>query len=88
MSLDAKAAAALVRRPGHQLAAGLRTGEFSALEVTEAHLAGAERDNHGLNAWLTLDVERARAEAMAADARLITARREGPEAVAALPAMH
>ncbi len=45
----------LTRRTGHELAAGLRSGAFSAAEVTAAHLAAAERDNHGLHAWLSID---------------------------------
>ena len=53
----------LTRRPGHELAAGLRSGAFSAREVTDAHLAAAERDNHGLHAWLTIDTTTARLQA-------------------------
>ena len=58
----------------HEMAALLRDGEVSSRELTEAHLAAAERDNRGLNAWLTIDRERAVAEADAADARLAAAR--------------
>jgi aspartyl-tRNA(Asn)/glutamyl-tRNA(Gln) amidotransferase subunit A len=78
----------LIRRPGHELAAGLRSGAFSSAELTEAHLAAAERDNHGLHAWLTIDGESARAAAVAADLRLAAARREGPAALAVLPPLH
>ncbi len=59
----------LTRRTGHALAAGLRAGEFSARELAQAHLAAAHRDNRGLNAWLSIDDERALAEADSADAR-------------------
>ena len=59
----------------HEMAALLRTGEASSRDLTEAHLAAAERDNRALNAWLTIDRERALAEADAADARLAAARR-------------
>ncbi len=78
----------LTRLPGHELAAGLRSGAFSSLEVTNAHLAAAERDNHGLHAWLTIDAAAARAQAGAADERLAAARREGPASLAVLPALH
>jgi len=81
----ADAAARWIRRPGHELAAGLRSAAFSALELTDAHLAAAERDNHGLHAWLSIDADSARDQAAAADARLAAARREGTAALAALP---
>ncbi len=61
------------RLHAHEMAALLRTGEVSSRELTEAHLAAAERDNRALNAWLTIDRERALAEADAADARLAAA---------------
>jgi aspartyl-tRNA(Asn)/glutamyl-tRNA(Gln) amidotransferase subunit A len=66
------------------MAALLRSGETSAHDLAEAHLAAAERDNRALNAWLSIDRERALDEADAADARLAAARGEGPHAVAAL----
>ncbi|HEU4674253.1 MAG TPA: Asp-tRNA(Asn)/Glu-tRNA(Gln) amidotransferase subunit GatA [Candidatus Limnocylindrales bacterium] len=68
----------------HEMAAALRAGDVSARELTLAHLARAEAGNRALNAWLTIDRERALAEADAADARLAAARTEGPPAVAAL----
>jgi aspartyl-tRNA(Asn)/glutamyl-tRNA(Gln) amidotransferase subunit A len=80
--------AGLTRRPGHELAAGLRAGDFSSLELTDAHLAAAERDNRGLHAWLTIDAEGARALAGTADTALVAARRDGPAALAALPPLH
>ena len=57
------------------------SGETSSRELTEAHLAAAERDNHALNAWLTIDRERALAEADAADARLAAARSDPAHAL-------
>ena len=45
------------------MATRLRQGEVSSREITEAHLEVAERDNHALNAWLTIDRERALGEA-------------------------
>jgi aspartyl-tRNA(Asn)/glutamyl-tRNA(Gln) amidotransferase subunit A len=64
----------LTRLLAHEMAALLRTGEVSSRDLTEAHLAAAERDNHALNVWLTIDRDRALAEADAADARLAAAR--------------
>jgi aspartyl-tRNA(Asn)/glutamyl-tRNA(Gln) amidotransferase subunit A len=78
-------AADLTRRAGHELAAGLRSGAFSSAELTEGHLAAAERDNRGLHAWLTIDAALARAQAAEADSRLATARRGGSAALAPLP---
>jgi aspartyl-tRNA(Asn)/glutamyl-tRNA(Gln) amidotransferase subunit A len=65
------------------MAARLRTGETTSRELAEAHLDAAERDNRGLNAWLSIDRERAIAEADAADTRLAAAVAEGPAALAA-----
>src|SRR5436190_5892507 len=62
----------------------LRRGEVTSRTLTEAHLAPAERQNHALHAWLTIDRERALDEADAADARLAAARAEGAEALARL----
>src|SRR6187397_3113691 len=66
---------------GHEMAALLRAGEVSSRELTEAHLVAAERDNRALNAWLTIDRERALAEAEAADARLAAARSDSVHAL-------
>ena len=66
----------LTRLHAHEQAALLRAGELTSRELTEAHLANAERDNRALNAWLTIDRERALAEADAADARIAAARAE------------
>jgi aspartyl-tRNA(Asn)/glutamyl-tRNA(Gln) amidotransferase subunit A len=67
----------LTRLHAHEQAALLRAGEVSSRALTEAQLAAAERDNRGLNAWLTIDRGRALAEADAADARVAAARAEG-----------
>jgi aspartyl-tRNA(Asn)/glutamyl-tRNA(Gln) amidotransferase subunit A len=69
---------------GHEMAGRLRAGEVSSRELTGAHLAAAERQNRALNAWLTIDRDRALAEADSADARLAEARAAGPRALAAL----
>jgi len=68
----------------HEMAAGLRAGEVSSRELTAAHLDLAERQDHGLHAWLTLDREGALAQADAADARLAAARATGRAALTAL----
>jgi aspartyl-tRNA(Asn)/glutamyl-tRNA(Gln) amidotransferase subunit A len=60
----------LTRLFAHDMAALLRSGEVSSRELTEAHLDAAEAGNRTLNAWLTIDRDRALAEADAADARL------------------
>ncbi|HJW20935.1 MAG TPA: amidase family protein, partial [Candidatus Limnocylindrales bacterium] len=67
----------LTRATGHELAAHLRAGATSSREITEAHLAVAERDNRGLNAWLLIDREGALRQADGADAILAAARAEG-----------
>jgi aspartyl-tRNA(Asn)/glutamyl-tRNA(Gln) amidotransferase subunit A len=67
----------VTRLHAHEQAALLRAGEVSSRELTEAHLERAERDNRGLNAWLTIDRERALDEAAAADARIAAARGDG-----------
>ena len=74
----------LTRLLAHELAARLRAGEVSSREATTAALDAAERGNHALNAWLTIDHDRALAEADAADARLSAARHDGPAALAGL----
>src|SRR3954453_17353412 len=69
---------------GHELAGRLRSGDTTSAEITAAHLERAHRTDRGLHVWLTLDDERALAEAAAADGRLAAARDEGPPAVEAL----
>ncbi|WP_233992703.1 amidase [Salinibacter altiplanensis] len=53
-----------------ELARRIRARDVSAVEVLEAHLDRIERWNPAVNAVVTLDVERARARANAADAAL------------------
>ena len=74
----------LTRLHAHDMSELLRAGSLSSRELTEAHLALAERQDHGLHAWLTIDRERALREADAADARLSAARAEGNVAVEGL----
>ena len=61
-----------------QLAAAIRAGDVSAVEVLEAHLAQIEKHNPALNAIVTLDAERARARAREADAALARGEARGP----------
>jgi aspartyl-tRNA(Asn)/glutamyl-tRNA(Gln) amidotransferase subunit A len=74
----------VTRLHAHEMASRLRAGDATARELAEAHLDAAERDNRGLNAWLSIDRERALVEADAADARLAAATAEGPAALAAI----
>jgi aspartyl-tRNA(Asn)/glutamyl-tRNA(Gln) amidotransferase subunit A len=74
----------LTRLSGHEQAGLLRTGEVSARELASAHLDAAERQNRALNAWLSIDRDRASAEADAADAKLGKARRDGGAGLAEL----
>ena len=75
----------LTRLHAHHMAARLRVGELSSRELAAAHLDLAERQNPGLHAWLTIDRERALADADRADARFADARTQGAAAVDALP---
>ncbi len=74
----------LTRLLAHDMAVRLRAGETNSRELAEAHLDAAERENHSLNAWLTIDRDGAIAGADAADARLAAAQAEGSAAVDAL----
>ena len=74
----------MTRLLGHEMAALLRSGQLSSRDLTEAHLAAAERDNRALNAWLTIDRDRALTEADAADTRLKAARTDGARALGRL----
>jgi aspartyl-tRNA(Asn)/glutamyl-tRNA(Gln) amidotransferase subunit A len=67
----------LTRLLAHEMAARLRSGEVSSRELTSAHLDLADRQDHGLHAWLALDREGALAQADRADARLAEARSAG-----------
>lgn len=53
-----------------QLAAAIRSGDISATEVLEAHLAQIEKHNPVLNAIVTMDAEGARERAREADKAL------------------
>jgi len=75
----------LTRLFAHQMAAGLRAGEFRAAELLEAHLELAHGQNRALNAWVSFDEPGARATAAAADEAIARARDEGPDALRALP---
>ncbi len=77
----------LTRLHAHEMASRLRTGDLTSHELTVAHLDAAEAGNRALNAWLTIDRDRALGEADAADVRVAAARGSGAEAVEALPAM-
>jgi aspartyl-tRNA(Asn)/glutamyl-tRNA(Gln) amidotransferase subunit A len=79
---------ALGRLFGHEMAARLRTGELTSREIVADALDATERQNHALNAWLTIDREGAIAAADAADSELASARREGDAAMASLPPLH
>jgi aspartyl-tRNA(Asn)/glutamyl-tRNA(Gln) amidotransferase subunit A len=72
------------RLTAHELAARLRAGETTSRELTTAHLERIHATDQGLHAWLTVDDERALAEADKADTRVAAARGEGTDAVDAL----
>src|SRR5438105_4226245 len=61
-----------------QLAAAIRTGRVTAVEVLEAHLAQIEQRNPTLNAVITLDAERAYERAREADEALARGEIWGP----------
>jgi aspartyl-tRNA(Asn)/glutamyl-tRNA(Gln) amidotransferase subunit A len=77
----------LTRLHAHEMAAELRRGEFSAAELLEAHLGLIRSQGRALNAWASLDEERAAVAARTADSRFAAARAEGGAALAALPAL-
>ena len=58
-----------VHSSARAMAAAVRERRISARELLELHLARIEERNPELNAVVTLDAERARAGAAAADAR-------------------
>ena len=61
-----------------QLAAAIQAGEVRAVAVLDAYLAQLARHNPTLNAIVTIDAERARARAQAADAALARGEVWGP----------
>ena len=80
-SNPASGAPDLCTRTAVDLAALLARGEVSAVEVLDAHLEWIDQRNPALNAICTLDRDRARANARAAD----DLRRRDPDAAAAKP---
>ena len=60
------------------LAASVRQGERTALDVTDAALARIERDDPSLNAFVAVEADRAREEAAAIDARIAAGEDAGP----------
>jgi len=71
----------LTRLHAHEMASRLRAGDVSSRELTDRHLDAAEAGNRALNAWLSIDRDRALGEADAADTRIAEARRTGAAAL-------
>src|SRR6476469_7420480 len=61
-----------------KLAAAIRAGEFSSLELLDCYLDRIERLDGDVNAVVTLDVDRARAAATAADEVTVLGGSVGP----------
>ncbi|MCT2037126.1 amidase family protein, partial [Helcobacillus massiliensis] len=57
----------LIRKSAAEMAAGLAAGEFSARELTDAHLERIEAVDSDLNAFITVTADDARATADAVD---------------------
>jgi amidase len=68
----------LTARPARELARLVRTREVSAVELLDAHLARIDVVDADVNAVVSLDADRARDEATAADAALAAGDRVGP----------
>ena len=77
----------LTRMHAHEMASGLRGGDFSARELADAHLANIEATNRSLHAWVFVDEDEARRQADEADSRLADARQGGQSALDALPGL-
>ena len=60
----------LTRLLAHEMAHGLRRGDFSARELTQAHVASIEKTDGALHAWVYVDADGARTQADAADEAL------------------
>jgi len=75
----------LTRLHAHEMATGLRAGEFSARDLADAHLANIHTTDGPLHAWVFVDEAVCRRQADEADARLAAARREGAASADALP---
>ena len=78
---------ALTRLHAHEMAARLRAGEVSSVELLEAHLVSIADTDTAIHAWLAVDEQLAWTAAEAADERFAAARAEGDGALTALPAM-
>ena len=63
----------VTRLSAREMAAGLRRGEFSSVELTDAHLDRIELTDHALHAWVWWSRELALEQARAADARIAAA---------------
>src|SRR5437870_4172740 len=61
-----------------QLAAAIRAGHISAVEVLEAHLTHIDKHNPALNAIVTMDAELAYERAREADDALARGEMRGP----------
>jgi aspartyl-tRNA(Asn)/glutamyl-tRNA(Gln) amidotransferase subunit A len=77
----------LTRMHAHEMASGLRAGDFSARELADAHLANMEATNRALHAWVFVDEDEARRQADEADRRVTKAGQEGQAALDALPGL-
>src|SRR5918992_1180307 len=77
----------LTRLHAREMAAGLRAGEFSARELTDAHLQQIRTSDGPLHAWVFVDEDEARRQAEQADDRLAGAPDRGDRQLAELPAL-
>ena len=73
-------------RNAKELVAGIRGGEYSSVEVTEAHIAQIERVNPSVNAVVTFLPEQALERAKKADEALARGEEAGP--LHGLPMLH
>ena len=71
-------ATTLIELSACEMAEGIRSREFSSLELIDAHLAQIDRLNPVLNAYVQLRAEEARDEAKRADALVSTGTSLGP----------
>ncbi|MGI8936985.1 MAG: Asp-tRNA(Asn)/Glu-tRNA(Gln) amidotransferase subunit GatA [Iamia sp.] len=62
----------------HEVAAGVRSGEWSARQVVDEHLAAIEAGDGDIHAFLHVDVDGARASADAVDAQVAVGEDPGP----------
>ncbi len=68
-----------------QLSAGLRSGEFSSVELTRAFLDRIDRHDSSLNCFISVDADRALAQAASADERI---RRKEAGSLTGIPIAH